>query len=1150
MVSWLLLGWWCQAAPAAQVIEAKLLRQQQVTRLVLAADAPLEFQVELADPQTVLVRLPGGTFKVPLPDPAGDPLVASLKLRRAEGGATVVVRTRRPGVTVLPLYEATSHRLTLELGGAPSLEVKLPPEKKLQPTAQPTAKPKPKAQPKAQPKPKAPPKPAPAAPKPAPVGPPPLVTGVRLGTHPDYTRLVLDGDAPLEARLETPAPRRLRLVLRRGRLAPGGRVAGPDQRVLDLKVLSRAPLVLELALARALKRHRLFGLQGGRKVVLDLWLYAPGQEPPAPRPKPQPVPRAQEKPPAAPKPPPAPAAARPPAPPAPATAENEPAPAQAKTTPPPAQKPAPPAPGRPPAPEITFAAPAQVAQGQAMARGKMPPLPPPPPLAHPRGPLARGGSAAVSTAAVATKAAAATAAAPAGPRQVEPQVSLARTVSGDPRLAVGAMPPPPPAGPATREVIAKLRQARQKAAAPAAAPAVPPVAPAKPGEAPAAGAQPQLPAVRPPQAARLGPKAREDQAARDLFDQAKEALDTRHYQEAVRLFDQFLKRFPKHELAAEATFRLADAFLNLHERNIFPVYSEVMENFQKAIDLYPDSDQVPWALLQMGRAAMLAGEPFKAVGYFELVAEDYPKSEYVPLALVNRARAFLAEGKYQRALDEFRLVAEKYPKSRYRKDADWGQAQALFAMGRYTQASLLLKDMDKRDPKLRIQEPELLYYIGEAEFQLKNYYEARRYFLWALNIKPDLPDADIILARVGDTYQFEGAYKAAREVYRQVIELFPGKDGALVAQLRLAESPQKDEQHPWDIFQVKATTDAFKAYQEIARKYPERPVAQLAQLKLGVYYYKKKDYRQAIRTLKDLLQTHPRTSFRAEAVYTLNLAVEGLLADLRKQEKPLELMSSYLKYRDLLTRPNSNQMLRLLAWAYDQTGLNKRAANLYRILLERGINDATLNLGLAKNLMATGDYAGVVDALDAAALGGLRGENLARALSLKGRALTALGRWQKAVKVLQKALKLAPTSPRAADDNLALGRCLSRLERYLPALQALDRAMEILAGRGDAASRVKLFLAGMEAGFIAKKTGQLPKALEYFRRALKSATSQRERAQALYEIATNLREQGRFKQMAREFSRLVKMQVNPWSQMAARRLQDLKLAPSLAQVGE
>lgn len=1129
-VLWLLLGWWCQTAPAAQVIDAKLLRQQRVTRLVLAADGPLEFQVELADPQTVLVRLPGTALKAPLPDPADDPLVASLNLRQDQGGATVVVRTRRPGVTVLPLYEATSHRLTLELGGAPTVEVKLPPEKKPQPTAQPTAKPKPKAQPK--PKASTPvAKPAPAAP----AGPPPLVTGVRLGTHPDYTRLVLDGDAPLEARLKTPAPRLLRLRLRRARLAPGGRIAGPDQRVLGIALRDKAPLTLEIRLARALKRHRLFGLQGGRKVVLDLWLYAPGQEPPAPKPKPQAAPQAQEKPPAAPKPA---AAAQPSAPPAPAAAENEPAPAQAKTTPPPAQKPAPPAPSQPPAPEVAFSVPAQVAQGQAMARGKMPPLPPPPPLAHPRGPLPRSGAgqAAVSTAAVATTAATA---APASPREVEPQVSLARVVKGDPRLAVGAMPPPPPAGPRTQEVIAKLRQARQKPAATAAPPGA-----ATPG------VQPQLPPVRPPQAAQLGPKAREDQAARNLFDQAKEALDTRHYQEAVRLFDQFLKRFPKHELAAEATFRLADAFLNLHERNIFPVYSEVMENFQKAIDLYPDSDQVPWALLQMGRAAMLAGEPFKAVGYFELVAEDYPKSEYVPLALVSRARAFLAEGKYQRALDEFRQVAEKYPKSRYRKDADWGQAQALFAMGRYTQASLLLKDMDKRDPKLRIQEPELLYYIGEAEFQLKNYYEARRYFLWALNIKPDLPDADIILARVGDTYQFEGAYKAAREVYRQVIELFPGKDGALVAQLRLAESPQKDQQHPWDIFQVKATTDAFKAYQEIARKYPERPVAQLAQLKLGVYYYKKKDYRQAIRTLKELLQTHPRTTFRTEVSYTLNLAVGGLLGELRKQEKPLELMSTYLKYRDLLTRPNSNQMLRMLAWAYDKTGLNRRAANLYRILLERGLNDATLNLGLAKNLMAAKDYAGVVDALDEAALGGLRGEDLARALSLKGRALASLGRCQKAVAVLQKALKLAPTSPRAADDNLALGRCLSRLERYLPALEALDRAMEIFAGRADAVSRVKLFLASMEAGFIAKKTGQLPKALEYFRRALKSATSQRDQAQALYQIADNLREQGRIKQMAQEFTRLVKMRVNPWSQMAARRLQGLKLAPSLAQVGE
>ena len=218
----------------------------------------------------------------------------------------------------------------------------------------------------------------------------------------------------------------------------------------------------------------------------------------------------------------------------------------------------------------------------------------------------------------------------------------------------------------------------------------------------------------------------------------------------------------------------ADALFYQHSKAIVPVFLDVMEKYQRAVDLYPDSDQVPWAFVQMGKASMLTGEPYRAAGYYQLVTEDYPRSEYVPLALVDQGRAYISQGKYLKALDEFRKVATDFPDSRYRKDADWGQAQALFGMSRYERASLLLKDMDRRFPEAaHTRSPSLLYYIGEAEFQMKNYLQARRYFLWALNIMPNIPDNDIILARVGDTYQYEGAFKAAKEIYRQVIELYP-----------------------------------------------------------------------------------------------------------------------------------------------------------------------------------------------------------------------------------------------------------------------------------------------------------------------------------------------------------------------------------------
>jgi TolA-binding protein len=1193
---------WAGAALAAIITGASLVPNHQASRLVLSANGPLEYQVELADPQTVVLHFLNARLEAPLPDAAGDPLVAGISMRPEGGGFALTVRTRMPGVTVLPLYEAQARRLTLELGGPPSLEEKVAPAKAAPKQAGPKqTQPMPPAPAAAQPvqkqapSPAAPPAPAPVTPEPesapkpgpsalaqakkvetpavsapvpppkaqakpkVPQGPPPQVLRVRLGTHAEYTRLVLDADAGLTGLLYSQGQEAV-LSLERGKSVPNIKLPKGDERVTGLQVVQADPLKLRLALARPLARHQVYRAGQGDKLVLDMRLITPeawAKQKAAQKPETPAQEKAQAKAEAKaidqteltkvespdklkvtpdmpvlepnqvaqPLPNPAtdgetiaergeglgetpapPAASATPAPPAPVRASLGPDAPQAPPEPRQAAKPE-------RFPEIPMASMAEPGEEITLARGKIPPVPPPPIMARPRGEIKD---------------------------QVEPPPADAKQVIGK---------------------VAKAEAEREARGAIPQSPQVQPTAPAQPPQASAPGQQvpqappaTQAPGVAPmpaspdqrlPQAALLGAKRQEDFDARALFRRAKLALDSRRYAEAVNGFQQFLLNYPKHPLAGEATYRLADAFFYLHEREMVNHYMQAMENYQKAIDLYPESDQVPWALLQMGRVAMLSGEAFKAQGYFQIVIEDYPKSEYVPLAMVNQGRAYVANGKWAAALDQFRDVADKYPDSRFRKDADWGQAQALFGMARYERASLLLQDMDRRFPKLRLTEPELLYYIGEAEFQLKRYPEARRYFLWALNIMPDIRDNDIILTRVGDSYQFEGAFKAAKVIYNQVVKLFPDTDGGLVARIRLAESPSKDKDHPWDIFQVAPTTDALKTYNEILTKYPTRPVAELAQLKLGVFYYKKGDYPKALAILEQLLQKNPRSSFRPEVEYTLDLTTVAYLEDLRKANKPIALMDAYLRNRASLRRPNSNKMLEILAWAYEHTGLNMRAAKLYQVLISRGLNRPDLNVALARNLMVSRDFEGVLTALPADIVAKLEKEAAVEGRSLRGRALATVGRCKEAEPLLIHILKQRFEYPWVALDYAALGRCLIKLDKVAAGLEALDEA----AARFEPGDRLEKYLVAMDAGAAARRIDQPERSLKYFQDAEGLAGDDRSRAQAIYAQAASLRMLKRNAEVAGAYQRLVKLKVKPWSDMAKRHLMDMKLAPRLITVG-
>lgn len=1221
-------------ADAAVITGASLIPNHQASRLVLSANGPLEYQVELADPQTVVLHFLNARLETPLPDTTGDPLIAGISVQPEGGGLALTVRTRMPGVTVLPLYEAQDRRLTLELGGPPTLEEKVPSAKEQpsipkqtqpmpqavdEPAPQPVKKPAPEpalkkaptavakatvpsSQAKPEAKPKLVPQPVPSAkkaetkpefekpgqiepPKPdkpavqpsvvakpaEPKAPPPQVLRVRIGSHPEYSRLVLDADAELRGLLYSQSQEAI-LTLERGKSAPGLKLPKGDERIESLELMQADPLKLRLRLARPLARHQLFQAGQGEKLVLDLRLITPqawarqkaahkkeqkaetpGQqeaqakaeakamdkadlakvESPAkrevspdlpvmePNQAPQELPdpstdgqgmaeRSEGQ---------KPAAGLNVAPEAESQAAALAMPAQTQASlgpdaPQPAEKS--PAQAKPERfPEIPMASMAETGQEVTLARGKIPPVPPPPVMARPRGEIKVQPETEPPTSA----------------KQVIGKVAQAQAE----RSARGAMPSPPP------EASPPMEEEQPTSRAPSPTPVAPQTA-----QAPATAPMPAPPDARLPQAARLGAKAQMDREAKALFNRAKQELDARQYAEAVNGFEQFLLRYPKHSLTGEATYRLADAFFYLHEREMVQYYMQAMENYQKAIDLYPESDQVPWALLQMGRVAMLSGEPFKAQGYFQIVIEDYPKSEYVPLAMVNQGRAYVADGKWARALDEFRNVAEKYPDSRFRKDADWGQAQALFGMARYERASYLLQDMDRRFPKLRLTEPELLYYIGEAEFQLKRYAEARRYFLWALNIMPDIRDNDIILTRVGDSYQFEGAHKAAKVIYNQVVKLFPDTDGGLVARIRLAESPAKDKDHPWDIFQVAATTDALKTYNEILRKYPTRPVAELAQLKLGVYYYKKKDYPKALAVLEQLLQKNPRSSFRPEVEYTLDLTTVGYLKHLRKQNKPIALMDAYLRNRVSLRRPNSNQMLEILAWAYENTGLNMRAAKLYQVLISRGLDRLDFHVALARTLMTGRDYEGVLAALPAKIVARLTKEAAVEGRSLRGRALAAVGKCKQAAPLLEQILEQRFEYPWVALDYAALGRCLIKMDKIISGLKALDEASR----RFDPGERLEKYLVAMESGAAARRIGQTERALGYLQSAEKLSIDDRGRAQAIYEQAATLRSLKRNAEVAKAYQRLVKLKVQPWAGMARRHLEDMKLAPRLATVGK
>ena len=70
---------WPSEAVAYAITGLRLVRNHQATRVVIKADGAMNFQVELAGPQAVVLHLPGSSLAAKIPETTADPLISRIE---------------------------------------------------------------------------------------------------------------------------------------------------------------------------------------------------------------------------------------------------------------------------------------------------------------------------------------------------------------------------------------------------------------------------------------------------------------------------------------------------------------------------------------------------------------------------------------------------------------------------------------------------------------------------------------------------------------------------------------------------------------------------------------------------------------------------------------------------------------------------------------------------------------------------------------------------------------------------------------------------------------------------------------------------------------------------------------------------------------
>lgn len=424
--------------------------------------------------------------------------------------------------------------------------------------------------------------------------------------------------------------------------------------------------------------------------------------------------------------------------------------------------------------------------------------------------------------------------------------------------------------------------------------------------------------------------------ARANYILAEREFRERKYHTALMLFQKIFKAMPRKKLGIRALFRAADTqnkiWSALKIKNLHPLIADYQHAIRAADQIQYDSDQIPGAFFQIGRAYQKMGFNHEALVHYQILQERFPQN---------------------------------YP---YTPDAFFFQGKANLSMGQYEDAVTAFREFQARDGDPR-NEAASYYHIGEGFYNLGRVVEAKREFDQGRRLNVDFPEKfPLLLFNMGETYYENADFDIARVVYNQLLDRFPEKNYAKLVGLRMGDFLREEGKEEDALVQYEAVIKnaplnvglrgrmrvanilakrplgdhykrAIKLYDQVIKSDQETLVVQEAFLLKGLTQTLHKMNVEAIGTFQALIKKFPESPYIKRDLVAPNIVenLKSLVDDLSRKKDFWGVVRVYARYRDpYFADFRFPVSLFQVAQAYQVLGLYDEALGLYDYIDRRG----------------------------------------------------------------------------------------------------------------------------------------------------------------------------------------------------------------------
>ncbi|MFP3984089.1 MAG: tetratricopeptide repeat protein [Desulfurivibrionaceae bacterium] len=252
----------------------------------------------------------------------------------------------------------------------------------------------------------------------------------------------------------------------------------------------------------------------------------------------------------------------------------------------------------------------------------------------------------------------------------------------------------------------------------------------------------------------------------ELWNRAMAFLGDGNKPEAAPLFHRFYERHSDSEKAEDALWHAARLYKHLAITGREDDWDKIKSLYREFTVAFPESERLPRAYLEVGKAYMEMGYFREAVPYFGIIIRRFPERDIVEEASLYKSRTLLNTGRVEEAVEIYRELGQSVDNN-YTRLANGYQ---YFEKNRYHDALGSFLKILKRERAFYLKEPNILRIMGECYLKTDQTEKGRKKLEHFLNLNSG-SHRDKVLFQIGESYLKEdkkglaaGFYKKARAV--------------------------------------------------------------------------------------------------------------------------------------------------------------------------------------------------------------------------------------------------------------------------------------------------------------------------------------------------------------------------------------------------